>query len=432
MKPRTKAQKEVDAIRHNLPDLTGDHLQYIYDNLFSHYMYKTKHQTTCFSCGRRWDNPTNESALAASLLGDTCPSCGRNLKLWSGGHRKRTIFEEAHIRMITTYKNYQVFRYWYVQRRCKVGQNAHHRIEEVQQEWIRDDGKWVDVSILVNSFGYYQNWRLDSSVLEIRQRGYQIDCKKTFPKPKILKIIRRNGYSRTFHNLNPAYFCHMILTNPKAETLLKAKQIAMFNKIGYNLSKIEYYWPSIKIAIRHHYTIQNASDWIDHLDIMEQFDMDILNPKLICLDDFTTAHQRLVDKRNRAEAKRRYEEEKKQIAAAEKGYKKAKERYFKLKFEQGNIVVAPLTSVQEFYDEAEAMHHCVSGYHKRDDSLILSAKDKEGKRLETIEVSLRDFSVLQCRGLKNEDTKHHDKIVELVEANMKKIKKAHKSKTDKK
>lgn len=66
------------------------------------------------------------------------------------------------------------------------------------------------------------------------------------------------------------------------------------------------------------------------------------------------------------------------------------------------------------------MHHCVyrMKYYKKPESLILSARDKEGKRLETVEVSLKTFKVVQSRGLQNNSTRAHDEIISLVEKNM--------------
>lgn len=45
------------------------------------------------------------------------------------------------------------------------------------------------------------------------------------------------------------------------------------------------------------------------------------------------------------------------------------------------------------------MHHCVysNGYYRKDDSLILSATI-DGKRIETVEVSLSKLTVVQSRG----------------------------------
>ncbi|OJX64584.1 MAG: hypothetical protein BGO84_02835 [Dysgonomonas sp. 37-18] len=62
-------------------------------------------------------------------------------------------------------------------------------------------------------------------------------------------------------------------------------------------------------------------------------------------------------------------------------------------------------------------HHCVAGYHSKADSLILSACI-DGKRIETIEVSISQLKVIQSRGVCNKNTKHHNKIIQLVEQNI--------------
>lgn len=57
-------------------------------------------------------------------------------------------------------------------------------------------------------------------------------------------------------------------------------------------------------------------------------------------------------------------------------------------------------------------------------SLILSAKDKNGKRIETIEIDLKTFKVVQSRGVCNKNTDKHDEIVKLVRDNINLIKQA--------
>ena len=67
------------------------------------------------------------------------------------------------------------------------------------------------------------------------------------------------------------------------------------------------------------------------------------------------------------------------------------------------------------------MHHCVytNGYYKKPDSLILSARDRiTDHRIETIEVNLKTLSVEQSRGVCNENTIHHGRIIELVNNNI--------------
>ena len=65
------------------------------------------------------------------------------------------------------------------------------------------------------------------------------------------------------------------------------------------------------------------------------------------------------------------------------------------------------------------MHHCVywNGYYRKDDSLILSATI-DGKRIETVEVSLSKLTVVQSRGVCNKNTSYHARIIDLVNRNM--------------
>ena len=81
-----------------------------------------------------------------------------------------------------------------------------------------------------------------------------------------------------------------------------------------------------------------------------------------------------------------------------------------------------LESVQEYIEEGQALHHCVfsNEYHLKEKSLILSARI-EGKRVETIELSLETMEVLQSRGLMNQNTEYHERIIELVHQNIKEI-----------
>ena len=73
----------------------------------------------------------------------------------------------------------------------------------------------------------------------------------------------------------------------------------------------------------------------------------------------------------------------------------------------------------EFAEEGTAMHHCVwsNKYFLKENSLILSATI-DGVRIETIEVSLKTFKVVQSLGVCNSNTEYHDRIVALVDSNM--------------
>ena len=68
-------------------------------------------------------------------------------------------------------------------------------------------------------------------------------------------------------------------------------------------------------------------------------------------------------------------------------------------------------------DEGAELHHCLfsNEYYLKENSLILSATI-EGKRIETIEVSLDTLQVIQSRGVCNQNSPYHEQIVNLVNA----------------
>jgi hypothetical protein len=55
-------------------------------------------------------------------------------------------------------------------------------------------------------------------------------------------------------------------------------------------------------------------------------------------------------------------------------------------------------------------------------NFVLSAKDRHGNRLETVEVNMKTWSIVQSRGLLNDPSERHDEIIELVKENMYKLK----------
>jgi hypothetical protein len=86
-------------------------------------------------------------------------------------------------------------------------------------------------------------------------------------------------------------------------------------------------------------------------------------------------------------------------------------------FSDGLISVRVLESVAEIVSEGKIMHHCVGSYYSKEDSLILSACI-DGKKIETIEISLSKMQVIQSRGVCNTNTEYHERIIKLVNNNI--------------
>lgn len=98
----------------------------------------------------------------------------------------------------------------------------------------------------------------------------------------------------------------------------------------------------------------------------------------------------------------------------EKRFQELKSKFFGIRFTDGTIQVRVLESVQEYIEEGAELHHCLfsSEYYLKENSLILSATI-EGKRIETIEVSLDTLQVIQSRGVCNQTAHTTTKLLAL-------------------
>lgn len=160
--------------------------------------------------------------------------------------------------------------------------------------------------------------------------------------------------------------------------------------------------------------------WVDYVALLEYFHLDVHNACYVCPKNLKKEHDRLFARKRRIELKIELERKISEAKKWEDKYKKDKGKFFGICFGDDDIIITVVSSVAEMAEEGIAMHHCVysMGYYKKPYSLILSAKDKNGNRIETIEVSLKTFKIVQSRGVCNSNTDKHDKIVNLVNQNM--------------
>ena len=130
------------------------------------------------------------------------------------------------------------------------------------------------------------------------------------------------------------------------------------------------------------------------IDLLRHFGKDTNSPKYVCPADLKAEHDKLVAKRNLQRERERTEQQRQKAIEDEKNYLKAKGIFFGLVFSDSLICIKVIESVKEMEEEGRMMHHCVGGYHNKANSLILSATI-DGKRIETIEVSLKTLKVVQ-------------------------------------
>ena len=249
-----------------------------------------------------------------------------------------------------------------------------------------------------------------------RLHAYDIAPMCTYPRQRFIPELKRNGFKGDYHNTLPYDLFTAILSDSRAETLLKAGQYAMLRHYIRSSFDMGRYWASVKICIRNGYTISDGSVWCDTIDLLRHFGKDTNSPKYVCPADLKAEHDKLVAKRNLQRERERTEQQRQKAIEDEKNYLKAKGIFFGLVFSDSLICIKVIESVEEMVEEGRMMHHCVGGYHNKANSLILSATI-DGKRIETIEVSLKTLKVVQSRGVCNSNTEYHDRIIRLVEDN---------------
>ncbi len=415
MKPRNKAERAVVEAHRKLPALTAEQIQWGFANCFEHIGRRIKKGIiSCTVCGHEWND---KNAVAES----SCPNCETLLKIEDT--LKRTFYDYQYLCVLTTCEGYQVLRFIYMEWTGKAGYKGEYSYTEAVQRWIAPDGTDYTFARLRPMGCFVHGWSYCSH-MELRNTNddkYNIIPTKVYPKQKIIPELKKRGFKGSFDGISPYRLFHLLLTNNRHETLFKTRNAPlMLLFIKDRWRNIENYWPSIRIAIRNGYKIKDASLWCDYIDALRYLGKDLRNARYVCPSDLHTAHDIYMKKKNALKEKRDKEEEQRMMLENEANYKKAKERFFGLTFADGQLLVRVIESVEEMIAEGNALRHCVSGYHDKKDSLILSAT-VNGKRTETVEVSLSNLAIIQCRGVCNKTTKHHDQILKLVNANLPKI-----------
>ena len=413
MKPRNKFEKAVLAQSKNLRPISQKQLNWAFRECIDHYAYRLpKGRTTCMDCGHSW-------LMAEQTEKCSCPKCKAKLQVRQTFARK--LPQKQYFNILTTSGEYQVLRMFLLIVEMEKGSKARPYALEIGHYWWNAQGRMAVVAIQ-RVLGCYIDTFSFCSPLAIRSdnQAYQhIAYSPLYPEYKTTEILRRNGFDGDFHDIVPTRLIPALLSDPKAETLMKAGQYPMLRYYLQSSFDIGAYWASIKICIRNGYTIEDGSMWRDMIGLLRHFGKDTNSPKYICPSDLKAEHDRLVRKRNTQRERTLLAERMQEAINHEDEYRKLKGVFFGITFTDGTLQVRVLESVTEFAEEGTKLHHCVfsNSYFLKKNSLILSATI-DGKRIETVEVSLKTLEVVQSRGLHNSNTEYHDRIVNLVNSNV--------------
>ena len=239
---------------------------------------------------------------------------------------------------------------------------------------------------------------------------------------------KANPYAVVRHyNLNDYEF-----RDSRIETLAKDEGWPLIEQIMLRERPLtDHLWAAYKVAKRHGYNFQGELwRWMDMVDLLHLNKKDRHNPVFICPDNLAEAYSRIIDINDRRlrrlaihremragqRAMEESEKQRKEAEAYNDTYIEQHKKWLGVVIIGRGITIKPLQSIAEFREEAETMHHCVyaNAYYKKKDSLIMSARDKNGKRLATIEYDLKQKSILQCRAAYNAQPERYKEICNLI------------------
>lgn len=424
MKPRTKLEKRVVALSEKLKPITKAQKNWAKKHCFDHNAYMSAGWLWCTECGKYWmDIEAKEGQKTV------CPYCQEKLEVKNSRKKKENI--ETYMTIVDCVAEFQVLRHVHVQRirgTYNGGETSYYMME-VCQQWLSAENKELVIAKPMNMSGTTWNW---SNPMTLKGEGnpwygltrYDING-YVYPRVKLLPQLVRNGLGKDFHDITPATLVRRLLNNdPWPEILLKNRQFDLL-KYWFRRGYIRQTW-AIKICNRNRYIVKDASLWTDYIDLLDYFHLDTHNAHYVCPKNLKDEHDQLLKRKNKLEAERRrrmMEEKKLQdIDKMKKDIHIFMEHirpFLGMEIKDSDIVIRPLESVTQFYAEGKAMHHCVyaNGYYARPGCLILSAR-VGGERMETLEVSLDTFEIIQSRAVCNGTSKHHDRIIRLMKDNM--------------
>jgi len=427
MRVRTRYQKQVVELANGLKPATKKHVDWAYRECLDHYAFRTKSgRTTCLDCGHQWTIARDKEKYCQ------CPKCKAKLTVENTMRRKAR--SSSYFSVAETKGGLQVLRIFLLETFYEKGKAARIWHTEIAQYWMNEKGKCALIG-RKRTLGRYQDSFIYSSPMEPRKDNdvyrYIATC-PIHPDIKVIPQLTRNGFEGDFFGIAPLPLFTALLSDSRIETLIKEKRITELRHFMQHPKALDLCWKPYLIAKRRHYDIADITMWCDLINLLDKQGKDLRNPHFICPTDLKAARDKWLNTWKRKQERQREEEQRQwqlereerelqrlaQMGETKEKYLKEKAPYLNITLTDGLVTLHVLRDVDEFYEEGKALSHCVfaCSYFDKESSVILSARVK-GERMETVELSLKSLSVVQCHGKYNHDTEYHERIINLVNSN---------------
>lgn len=444
MKPRSGVERMFIGYAEELPPPREAVAKWAYGHCFKPVALYWQHrghnrEIWCQCCGHR--EPC-DGWLVMSLTKYVCPECGARCEVKD--RRTGMADTAALVSSVEVFRGVQVIRTFEASRcNCNDGGKTRYGITELFQIWLPENGREVITSRGYSRSCFHFCWHYGARYsigrhnggcggYYIREDSYNVNDNWIYPRMNISPFFRMKGMDRDMVrwlirkkvNLPDAF--RFLAKDARLETLVKTGYRNLFARFVKADISPGRYWKPLNICHRHGYAIDDAILWCDHIDMLVELGLDIHSPKYVCPENLREQHDMLSRRLTRKREKEKLERDIAGAAAAEGRYREMREKFFGLLFRGEHITIVPIRSVKEVAMEGSALHHCVFSmkYYEKKDSLLLSARSNDTHRpVETIELDLKTFRILQSRGNCNQDSPFHDEILSLVDSNMTAIRK---------
>jgi len=372
-----------------------------------------------------------------------CPQCGVKWAAKPEKYERSRVANRAYHMELEAKGAVQVCRFYLVERETHFGKKVSWHVMEVERIMYAPNGERKVFARGCQGLSWYFDAWSYYSPMTIRREGKYMSDKATMRYNLDVYSYRIKSLTQQWQYKNiPALMSDYknstsvlrVIAKPYGETLQKTGQYEFFD---YLVNHYKYppkdVVPALNICTRNHYHIYDPSLWLDHLELLKHFKLDMHNAHYVCPEDLRAAHQELYERKRREDERR----EAARLAAyrlAEEQRRMERDRLYKemvenwaakmgailgLSINGTNLSIKPLQSIDEFKKEGDAMHHCVYAMRYWDinqhpNTLILSAKDGEGKRLATIEYNTQRHNIVQCRAACNAVPERDKEIRQLI------------------
>lgn len=422
---KTKLEIRALELNEKLRDLTEKEVAMMKKSLPQHYVtYNRKRY--CSECG----TPLVLDGKTKGLL-DVCPCCGARPKEAALKRRGRMGIDSWYRGKLDTIGEFQVYRHFIFQKISEVGKRCQYDWYECVRTYFTEKGKVIMIGKNKRPFSWDlwirdSQWGIHKCAGSWQYGTPYIVEDEIVGRKKITEWLRKRGFKGKGYGIGVNNLIKSLTKDSFLEYLLKTGQ-TKYVRDRKKIRGLEREWI---IAKRAGYKIEDIDIWCDYIQMERNRGKITTNREICCAANIKEKHDKLcewkrAEERKEIEEKHREWERKKILNRIEenKQYIEDKQKIRTLRIEYGDIEIRPLINRYDFILEGRKMEHCVNDneYFKKKNSIILSVREKEGKRLATIEWSVEEGKIWQIRARKNGIVKREKEIRSIIEKNKEKL-----------